>query len=253
MDVRSRLVGITSSIMKITLVIPAHNEENRIGRTLDRYTTHFKETPYTISYIVVLNGCSDNTHVVVRDAQERLRDIAIVDLQEAGKGIALKEGFLKALSTDADHIGFVDADMATTPQEFEKLIKQGIHYDGIIASRYLKESIVVPARPWVKEWGRRLVYQPLVWALFGMRFADYQCGAKLFKRAVIETIAPALTVRQWAFDVELLYLCKKAGFTIKEVPTEWHDQADSKLKIRSGFVMLKALFKVRRHHATKKR
>ncbi len=113
----------------------------------------------------------------------------------------------------------------------------------------MKESKVVPARPFIKEWGRRIVYQPLVWMLFGLRFSDYQCGAKLFKRDVIAKITPHLSVRQWAFDVELLYLCKKYGFTVKELPTVWYDQADSKLNIRSGgFPMLSNLFKVRWHH-----
>lgn len=238
--------------MKIAIVIPAHNEEGRIGRTLESYHSYFKETAYALTSIVVLNGCSDNTLRVVADAQNRLGDITIVDLMQAGKGLAIKEGFLQAFKTDADYIGFVDADMATSPQEFEKLITNSGSYDGIIASRYMAESKVIPARPPVKEWGRRLVYQPLVRLLFGMRFADYQCGAKLFKRSVIEKVAPKLTVQQWAFDVELLYLCKKTGFTVKELPTVWYDQADSKLKIRSGFVMLKALFNVRRYHAARK-
>jgi dolichyl-phosphate beta-glucosyltransferase len=65
---------------------------------------------------------------------------------------------------------------------------------------------------------------------------------------VIARVAPLLTVRQWAFDVELLYLCKKYGFSIKEVATEWHDRAGSKLRISSGFKMLSELVRVRLRH-----
>lgn len=237
--------------MKLAIVIPAYNEEKRIGKTLETYHAFLSQQKAITNYrfIVVLNGCRDNTLDVVTAYQQKLGTIHIVSVTEAGKGLALKIGFQEALQCDVDFIGFSDADMATRPEYFYALIDNIGQHDGIIASRYMKESKVVPARPFIKEWGRRLVYQPLVRVLFGLRFADYQCGAKLFRRQVIAKIASYLSVRQWAFDVELLYLCKKYGFIIKELPTVWHDQADSKLNIRSGgFPMLSHLFKVRWHH-----
>lgn len=250
MDVRESLVGVAGACMKITIIIPAHNEASRIGKTVQVYHDFFLGSKNLVSYLVVLNGCTDDTLKIVSDAQQRLGSISIIDLKEAGKGLAIKVGFEQALITNTDQIGFVDADMATSPEEFGKLIDNLGDYDGIIASRYMKESKVIPPRPAIKEWGRRLVYQPLVWLLFGLRFADYQCGAKLFKRDVIEKVTPELTVRQWAFDVELLYVCKRAGFKIKELPTVWYDQADSKLKILgSGLPMLSALVKVRWRHS----
>ena len=244
MDVRAWVVGVSEAAVKIVLVVPAHNEAGRIGTMLDAYSNYFlQKKDLQMQYIVVLNGCTDNTLAVVQERQ--LTTIQIIDLPEAGKGLAIKAGFQRALKGDADLIGFVDADMATKPEQFDELIEHIGNYDGIIASRYMKESKIDPPRPAIKEWGRRLVYQPFVWALFVMRFQDYQCGAKLFKRAIIERITPQLTMRQWAFDVELLYLCKRDSFTIKEWPTIWHDQTDSKLKIRSGFVMLGSLMRLR--------
>lgn len=233
----------------IAIVIPAHNEQNRIGATLDFYISYFSEKKdLNTTFIIVLNGCTDNTLAVVSE-REKNAILHIIDMPQAGKGLAIKRGFEQALETDADLIGFVDADMATQPRYFDELIEHLGAYDGIIASRYMQESQTFPPRPPVKEWGRRLVYQPLIWMLFGLRNYDYQCGAKLFKRSVIKKITPYLTVTQWAFDVELLYLCKLFGFSIKELPTVWHDQADSKLKISSGFTMLKSLFDVRLKHS----
>ena len=249
-DVCTGLLGIAGAPMKkLALVVPAHNEENRIGAMLDAYLAFFsaKEDLHT-TFIVVLNGCSDNTLSVVK-AREHKGAVHIVDTPQAGKGLAIKQGFQTALSLDADLIGFVDADMATQPHHFYELLDHRGEYDGIIASRYMKESQTYPARPPIKEWGRRLVYQPLVWRLFGFRNYDYQCGAKLFKRSDIEKITPHLTVTQWAFDVELLFLCKQFGCSIKEWPTVWHDQADSKLKLRSGFRMLGSLFSLRLRHS----
>lgn len=253
MDVYARLVVTTGTTMKIAIIIPAHNEQDRIHKTLNAYHNFFEKKTIILkiksTFIVVLNGCTDNTLEVVADQQRQLKNIEIIVLKKSGKGRAIKKGFERALHGDFDLIGFVDADMATKPEYFYELIEHINDYDGIIASRYLKESKIFPARPAIKEWGRRLIYQPIVRLLFNLRFADYQCGAKLFRRKVIEKVTPHLIELQWTFDVELLYLCKKYGFKIKEWPTVWYDQTDSKLSVSSaGFAMLFHLFKIRWHH-----
>lgn len=236
--------------MKLSLIIPAHNEEKRIARTLHAYADFFITHHIDAEILVVLNACSDNTLEVVLAVQQTYPLIRFLNLKEGGKGYAIKEGFKDALSRANDAIGFVDADMATSPDQFSRLIMSLDRYDGVIASRYMPGSHVYPPRPLIKRWGSKLVYEPLIWLLFGMRYYDYQCGAKLFKRNVLEKIVPELVIRQWAFDVELLYLCKKYGFRIKEIQTEWHDQADSKLRImKSGMRMLSTLIWLRLYHS----
>lgn len=238
-------------MQKVSIIIPAHNEQRRIRRTLERYIDYFSNSNHCIvELVVVLNGCTDNTYNVVRQAQENSHMIRIIDLEASGKGRAIKAGFLDALTRDNDLIGFVDADMATGAQYFDELIRKIGDCDGIIASRYIKGAQVHPPRPLVKEWGRILFYNSLIKVLFGLWYADLQCGAKLFKRAVIEVVAPELTITQWTFDVELLYLCKKNGFKIKEIPTVWYDQADSKLRVvHSGLRMLVSVLKLRIAHS----
>jgi glycosyltransferase involved in cell wall biosynthesis len=236
--------------MNVSIVIPAYNEEKRIYRTLAAYTHFFKEVAQheDIAYelVVVLNGCIDGTKEVVQSAANEWGSIVIVDLgSQAGKGLAIKEGFLNALQRPNDAIGFVDADMATLPEYFFDLIGHLKQYDGAIASRYMPGATVYPPRPKYKRWGSRLIYEPLIRLLFGIAYYDYQCGAKLFTREVIKVVAPALTVKQWAFDVELLYRCKQHNFVITEIPTVWYDQADSKLSLRAGLRMLGALIKLR--------
>ena len=239
--------------MKISIVIPAHNEENRIFRTLRTYEQFFDEIAsyddVEYEFVVVLNGCTDHTLKVVTEAQEQWGNIIILDLPDAGKGLAITAGFQDALKRNNDIIGFVDADMATQPEYFYDLVGHLEGCDGVIASRYMDGARVEPPRPAIKRWGSRLFYEPLVRLLFGIHFYDYQCGAKVFKRRVIEKVAPELTAKQWAFDIELLYLTKKHGFEIVEVPTVWFDQADSKLRLfRSGSRMLGSLFKMRFRH-----
>lgn len=233
----------------LCIVIPAHNEQERIGAMLNAYCHYFSKDRYSINFLVVLNGCTDQTLDVVRTAREQDNRINFIDLDQAGKGLAVKHGFLHALAQPYDYIGFVDADLATAPEYFNDLIQNIAPVDGVIASRYMPGAHVTPPRPWIKRWGSRLIYEPLVRALFGINYYDYQCGAKLFKRNVIECVAPALTAQQWAFDVELLYLCKKFGFTVKEIPTTWHDQAGSKVTIMSsGIRQLASLFQLRWRH-----
>lgn len=250
-------------VMKLSIIFPAHNEEKRIGRTLRAYHQFFtqvrEQNDLDFEFVVVLNGCKDNTIGVVEECRKTCGNIIILDLPQGGKGLAIKAGFADALTRPNDLIGFVDADMATLPQHFFDLVlhislnssgRTGEGYDGVIASRYMFGSMVTPARPKLKRWGSKLVYESWVRLLFGVDYCDYQCGAKLFKRAVIEKVTPQLTVRQWAFDVELLYLCKINGFNIKEIPTVWTDQHGSTLTpIRSGLRMLGSLFRLRLRHS----
>lgn len=236
-------------MQKISIVIPAHNEEQRIKKTLETYLAFFADLKnkriLDFEILVVLNACTDNTLLVLQEIQSEWNECLFIQLPDGGKGLAIKAGFLNALQRPNDYIGFVDADMATAPQAFYALIENINGCDGVIASRYRADSIIFPPRPWIKRWGSRVFYESLITLLYGMKYSDYQCGAKIFKRAVIAQVAPRLTVKQWAFDVELLYLCKKYGFKIKEIATQWHDQAGSKLRISSGFKMLAELVRVR--------
>ncbi len=240
--------------MKISIIIPAHNEEKRIGTTLEHYCTFFedlkKQHVLDFEIVVVLNGCTDNTLGVVQNAQHKCDAIQIIDLIQAGKGLAIIKGFNDALTRDNDLISFVDADMATSPQAFYDLIDNLEDYDGIIGSRYMYGARVIPPRPLIKRLGSLLVFESLVWLLFRLSYKDLQCGAKIFRRHVIEVIIPHLTITQWVLDIELLYLCKKYGFTIKEFPTIWYDKSGSKLSmLKSGLRMLSSVIALRLRHS----
>jgi len=236
--------------MKVCIIIPAYNEENRIERTLIAYDYFFAEkkadTDLSYQLLVVINGTTDNTGFIVADLQRARPAIKCIEIKEGGKGLAIAHGFKEALKHDFSLIGFVDADMATSPEAFYQLIKNINGSDAIIASRYMPGAQITPARPLIKRWGSKLFYESLVYLFFGLSYYDFQCGAKLFKSYVIKKITPYLSVKQWAFDIELLYLCKRFGFSVKEIPTVWHDQAGSKLKImRAGSRMIGALIKMR--------
>ncbi len=203
---------------KISIVIPAYNEEKRIARTLESYSSFFDKNLDDYEIIVVLNGCKDNTLHVVTSFTRKNKKIKILDFKEAiGKGKAIIEGFK---ISDGDLIGFVDADMATTPESFYDLVIKINNYDGIIASRWIKGARVHEKQPLLKRIGSR-GFNFLVKILFNMNFKDTQCGAKLFKKNVIKEVLNDLKVTKWAFDVNLLYSIKRKNYKIKEIPTEW--------------------------------
>lgn len=242
---------------KISIIIPAYNEEQRIKRTLHAYIAYFDDLKkqHVLDYeiVVALNGCKDNTIGVVQEIQKTSPQCRYIDLHQGGKGLAIKAGFLDALERSNDLIGFVDADMATSPQAYYDLITHMDDADGIIASRYMQGSKIYPPRPWIKRWGSKLIYEPLVRLLLGLKYKDLQCGAKIFKREVVSSITPFMLMTQWAFDAEMLYLCKKSGFVIREYPTEWYDQVGSKLSYSSGMRMLGSIITLRLRNSIFKR
>lgn len=239
----------SDTYMKICIIIPAYNEELRIEKTLLTYYQFFKKIDQNIDFLIIvsLNGCTDKTHTIIETIKKNKPNITIIETAKAGKGLAIKAGFLTALQDKTiDIIGFVDADMATEPAYFMDLYRAlDTEYDGAIASRYSKDSRIFPSRPFIKRWGSYLIYESLIKMFFSLFYDDYQCGAKLFKRHVLEKIANQLTMQQWAFDVELLYLCKLHNIKVKQVSTVWYDRSGSKLKLFSGILMLWHLIKLR--------
>jgi len=234
---------------KVSIIIPAYNEEKRIGNTLKSYGNFFnklkRDKKLDYELLIVINNTKDNTENIVKQHQKINKNIKFINFKQGGKGFAIIEGFKDALKKKNNLIGFVDADMATSPDAFYDLIKNINGFDGIIASRYIKGSKVNPKQSLARIFVSRM-FNFLIRSLFLMPFADTQCGAKLFKRKTIENITYELGMTQWAFDVELLYLIRKAGFNIKEHPTTWADKEYSKINfMKAGPRMALSIIRLR--------
>jgi glycosyltransferase involved in cell wall biosynthesis len=233
--------------MGLSIIIPAYNEEKRIEKTLKEYWKFFKNKKIDFEIIVVLNACKDNTLKIVKNINKKYKEIKYLNFKQGGKGFAIIEGFKYALKRNNDLIGFVDADMATSPKSFYDLVKNINNYEGIIASRWLKGSLIKK-----RTLLRTLTsagFNFLVRSLFLFNYRDTQCGAKLFKRKTIEIVIPKLKLTEWAFDVNLLYLCKINKLKIKEITTIWEDKENSKInnlpktsfQMFSGVIRLKLI------------
>ena len=222
-----------SNHASLVLLVPAYNEEERIGPVLRRYAEFFRrEYRGQFEIVPVLNGCRDNTLGVVEAAAAEFPEIRALEyVNPIGKGGALIEG-LKLAGT-GDLIGYVDADGATPPEAFLDLVRHCAEVDCAIGSRWIPGAVIQQSQSFKRRLFSRC-FHIFVELLFHMHIKDTQCGAKVMRREAIESIHSALRIADVAFDINLLYSLKRNGFTIREVPTIWHDQLGSKIKLNKG-------------------
>ena len=221
----------------LLLLIPAYNEERRIEPVLREYAGYFKEHYQgKFQLVVVLNGCTDDTIGVVRRVAAEFPSVSSWEFADAiGKGGALIEGL--KLAPLADLIGYVDADGATPPRAFEELVSHAGEADCVIGSRWLPGAILHVEQDSGRRFASRM-FHLIVEMLFRMRIRDTQCGAKVMRRQAVEKIHSTLRIADMAFDINLLYSLKRAGYSILEVPTEWTDKVGSKVTLgRTSLVM----------------
>lgn len=230
--------------MKLSIVIPAYNEEKRIARMLDAYVAYFAPRyGDDVELIIVVNGSRDNTAGVAREYAVRHPQVKVIEEKRAiGKGGAVMLGLGQAGGQLA---GFVDADGSTPPEAFDDLANNIGDAGAIIASRWFPESVVEPRQPLRRRIASR-IFNFFVRHFFGMDIHDTQCGAKVLRNDVVRTILPCLGITRWAFDVDLLFQVHRAGHAIKEWPTIWHDEGGSQLKIvRASVEMFIAIIRLR--------
>ena len=230
--------------MKLSIVIPAYNEEARIRPTLDAYTSYF-EAKYgkDVEFIVVVNGSRDGTEDIVREVAGRSPQVrSIIEPRAIGKGGAIMRGFEVATG---EWVGFVDADNATLPEAFDDLVTHIGDAGAIIASRYIPGAKVSPRQPLSRRIASR-VFNKLIRLLFKLKITDTQCGAKLLRGDAMRAALPHLGLTRWAFDVDLLFQLRRLGYRIAEIPTTWSDRGGSKLKIgRTSLEMFMAICRLR--------
>jgi len=243
---------VTPPAPSLLLLIPAYNEEDRIDPVLREFAGYFQQHysgPFQL--VVVLNGCRDNTLGVVQEVARKFPSIRALNFPDPiGKGGAIIEGL--RLATDAnvqaDLIGYVDADGATSPETFHRLV--GLitrDVDCVIGSRWLPGAVLHQSQTTMRRFVSRC-FHAIVESLFWMHVADTQCPGKVMRRAAVEKIHRDLRISDLSFDVNLLYALKRAGYRIHEVPIEWTDKAGSKVTqtlLRSSLVMFLSVVRLR--------
>jgi dolichyl-phosphate beta-glucosyltransferase len=229
--------------MYLSIIIPAYNEERRLGHTLESISAFLFSKPWESEVLVVSDGSRDGTVSVAQGFVSRIKNLRIIaNSENHGKGAVVRQGMLEARG---DLRLFMDADNATPITELEKFlpyINQG--YDVVIGSLGLPESQYDKRKFFLRmlagRAGNWFIQFILLWGIY-----DTQRGFKLFTRRAAEAIFPKVIVTGWGFDVEALVLARRAGFKIKELPVLWMDVEGSKIGFRAYPEVLWQVIKIR--------
>ncbi|WP_239377242.1 MULTISPECIES: glycosyltransferase [unclassified Frankia] len=211
--------------MRLDIIIPAHNEEHRIGRTLDSYLRALDAPGF--HFFVALDHCTDGTAAIVRSYQAVDDRLRMYRYPKLGKGGVITETLRRA---DAGLVAFVDADRATPPGELLRLATVAQDVGAAVASRWHPASLLPVARP-LRRRAASAGFAMLVRLMFKLPYCDTQCGAKVFRRDVLDQVTPYLSARDFLFDVDLLVVARALGCEVAEVPTVWIDQQGSRLDL----------------------
>jgi dolichyl-phosphate beta-glucosyltransferase len=233
----------------LSIVIPAYNEEKRITATLESIFEFLKNRSRKFEIIVVDDGSSDNTAAIVENLKDIHPELKLVrNGVNRGKGFSVRNGVAESsgqycLFTDADSSSPVENILLFLPFAGENKI--------VIGSRKLKQSQIRTRQPFFREFiGRGFNFLVRMMVFRGIK--DTQCGFKMFSRKIAKDLFPMLTIDGFAFDVELLYLCRKMGFEIAEVPISWkHDDRSTIKPFRDSLMMFYEILKIRYRHRRK--
>ncbi len=225
----------------LSLIIPAYNEEHRVASTLAQIDAYLAchDQPYEI--VVVDDGSQDNTREVVKRASDQVPNIALVAIPHAGKGSAVRAGVAAARGT---RVIFCDADLPVAPADLLRLSTELGHADVVIGTREgpTAERIGEPFHRHVM--GR--VFNAATRAILVPGIHDTQCGLKCFRAEIARSIFALQTINGFGFDVEILFLARRLGYRIVEVPVRWSHRPSSRVNpVRDTFGMLCDLARIR--------
>jgi dolichyl-phosphate beta-glucosyltransferase len=241
----------------LSLVIPAYNEEGRLGPTLQRILSYLAARPYTTELIIVSDGSTDGT---ARLAQESLSQLAtdgpvtgrfVEYFPNAGKGRAVRTG---VLATRGTFVAFTDADLSTPIEEVDRALPyvdpaRGGSHQFVIGSRAVAGAAVAKAQPLYRRVSARF-FNLLRDTIVGIRgLKDTQCGLKVFRGDVARGIFARQRIDGFMFDVESVFIAQRLGLSIIELGVRWADAPDSKVKFTSGFRLLPDLLRIRFAHS----
>ena len=230
----------------LSIVIPAHNEENRLPDTLEQVFNFLRKQSFPSEVIVVENGSSDKTLEVAQNFSAQHTTLRVIQ-SERGKGAAVRAGMLAATG---EYRFMCDADLSMTVAEISRFIPPALNnFDIAIASREAKGAVRYN-EPRYRHWGGRAInFLVQLFILRGLN--DTQCGFKCFSAKVSEDIFNLQTLTGWSFDIELLYIARRHNYVIQEIPIHWIHHPETKVSaVRDAIRMIQDIFHI---HANARR
>jgi glycosyltransferase involved in cell wall biosynthesis len=232
---------------ELSIIIPSYNEEKRLPRTLARIREYFEGRPLPldqIEVIVVDDGSTDGTAQVARDWARQWPSVRLLSNPgNQGKGYSVRHGMLESRGRLAL---FTDADLSAPIEESEKLfaaLKEGNQV--AIGSRAIDRSLISVRQSQLREMAG-IIFNALVRLFTWLPIHDTQCGFKVFEREASRIVFEQQRILGWGFDPEVLFLAKRHGLRIAEVPVRWaHDEATKVHVVRASLTMFGDLIYIR--------
>lgn len=210
----------------LSIVIPAHNEETRLPQSLGQAFAFLENQTYPSEVVVVENASSDRTLEVAQEFTRSFPSLRVLHEDQPGKGRAIRRGVLEACG---EYRFFADVDFSMPVQEINRFLPPACNCDISIGSREAPGAVRYHEPPYRHFTGR--VFNFFIRTLVLPGLQDTQCGFKCFRAAAAEDIFRFQTLLGWSFDVELLAIARRRGYTIAEVGIPWYFNADSKINI----------------------
>lgn len=225
----------------LSIIFPAHNEEARLLSALEQTESFLAQQPYTAEVIVVENGSSDHTLEIAQQFRHNNPNVQVIHEEGRGKGLAVRRGMLAA---SGDYRITCDVDLSMPITEVNRFIPPQQQQDIVIASREAPGAI-----RYNEPQSRHLIgraFNSLVRILAIPRIQDTQCGFKCFSRKAAKELFPLQTIDGWTFDVEVLFIALKHGYSITEIGIPWYYDPHSKVKVaRDLFQVVRDLLIIR--------
>ena len=219
---------MTEAPLKVSIIIPAYNEERRLPGTLERVRQYLAARPFDAEVIVVDDGSSDATARVVEEFRARMPGLRLISNgPNRGKGFSVRHGMLEARGSIAL---FTDADLSAPIEEADKLIGALQSVDVTFGSRALNRSLISIHQSRFREFAG-IVFNKLVKLILGLPFVDTQCGFKAFVLPRARIIFEQQRIERFGFDPELLFLARRHGLRALEIPVRWSHDADTKVRV----------------------
>jgi dolichyl-phosphate beta-glucosyltransferase len=243
-----RFALLVFSFLRLSVIIPAYNEADRIRRTLLDVHQYLAKQSFDSEIIVISDGSTDDTVKITEGLKDQIQNLwVIANTENRGKGFVVRQAMLAA---KGEIRLFMDADNATTVDHFDRMKpffcglpqKNGQQstiniqpsaeacYDVVIGSRRIEGAEIAVHQPFYKEWLGRLGNLPIRLFVVG-GIPDTQCGFKAFSAQAARDIFSRTTLDHWGFDFEVLAIARKLGYRIKQVPVRWVNDPTSKVKL----------------------
>lgn len=226
----------------LSIIIPAHNEENRLPRSLEQVFAFLADQSYQAEVLVIENGSRDRTLEIAQGFTSRFKNLRVIHEAGRGKGLAVRRGMLEA---QGEYRFMCDADLSMPIEEVNKFLPPKLSgFDIAVGSREVAGAVRYN-EPFYRHFGGRFINY-MIRVLILPQLQDTQCGFKCFRAEVAEDLFGRQLLNGWSFDVEVLYLAERAGYKIAEIPVNWYYRTESKVSaLPDAMRMISDIFQMR--------